>query len=700
MPDDHHSDPQRSNPLLSTEFVVPFDRIDASHVVPGLRRALARADERLQQIKAAAERDDLTYDDSVGALDALQEELARPFTLARHLTSVVNTPELRAAFNEVQPEVVSFFARLSSDQRVWSVLKRFADSDAGRALGGVARRNLDITLAEFRRSGADLPEAERKEVERLKVELARLSTRFAENVLDATNAFELVIEDEERLAGLPASAKRRARAAAEAKGQEGFRFTLQAPSYLPFIKYVDDRELRRTMYEAFLSIGGSEPHDNRDLIRAILRARREAANVLGFQDFADYQTELRMIGSGANAAAFAAELAEKTRPHFDREVAELERFAATELGLADLQPWDVAYASEKLRMARYDVDEEALRPYFPLPRVVEGLFDLTQRLFGVRVEPVSGVPTWHPQVEVFHLHHEDGTFLGSVYADWYPRESKRDGAWMNGLVTGGPTESGFEPHVGIIACNFTAPEEGAPALLTHSEVETVFHEWGHLLHHLVSRVPIKARSSMSVPWDFVELPSQIMENWTWEKQALDLFARHFETGETLPDELFQRLKRSRTFHGAIGQMRQLSFGTVDLALHRDFDPASEEDPLEFARQVLAPLDVRPEFARGERLTRFTHIFSGGYAAGYYSYKWSEVLDADAFGRFKAEGIFNPDTGRDFVAKILSKGDSEDAAKLFRDFMGRDPDVDALIRRNLGVEAGGVAADGLPADEAR
>lgn len=686
------------NPLLSTDFVIPFDRIDASHVVPGLREALARAEAQLEALVAAGEQGELAYETSVAVLDDLSQALARPFTLARHLTSVVNTPELRTAFNEVQPEVVAFFARLSSDQRVWRAIRRFADSEAGRALTGVAKRNLDKTLEEFERAGAALSEEERKRVEQLKVDLARLSTRFAENVLDATNAFELVITDEARLAGLPDSAKRRARAAAEAKGVDGFRFTLQAPSYLPFVKYVDDRELRRTMYEAFLAVGGAEPHDNRGLIREILAKRREAANVLGYRDFADYQTEPRMIGSGARAAAFQEELAEKTRPHFEREVAELERFAAEELGIDELMPWDVSYAAEKLRMARYDVDEEALRPYFPLLHVLEGLFDLTERLFGVRVERVEGVPTWHPEVEVYHLTHEDGTFLGSMYADWYPRESKRDGAWMNGLVTGGPTADGFEPHVGIIACNFTAPEGDTPALLTHSEVETIFHEFGHLLHHLLSRVPIKARSSMSVPWDFVELPSQIMENWTWEKQALDLFARHYRTGETLPDELFERLRRSRTFHGAIAQMRQLSFGTVDLALHRDYDPASDEDPLEFARRVLAPLEVKPEFARGERLTRFTHVFSGGYAAGYYSYKWSEVLDADAFGRFQEEGIFDPDTGRAFANEVLAKGDSEDAAVLFRAFRGRDPDVDALIRRNLGVVAG-AAADALPAAEA-
>ena len=676
----------QGNPLLSTDFVIPFDRIEAQHVVPGLRAALATADQRLEAMaETAAGSAPVTFENSLGALDELAEGLYRPFGLVGHLNGVVNSPELRAAFNEVQPEVVAFFARLWTDQRVWSVLKRFAESAEGRALTGVAQRHLRKTMDQFRRAGADLGEAGRKRVEELKVELARLSTRFSENVLDDTNAFELLIEDEEQLAGLPASARRRARAAAEAKQQAGYRFTLQAPSYMPFMKYSEQQGLRRLMYEAYFSVGGEGAHDNRPLVRQILAKRREVASVLGYADFADLQTEARMIGSGANAAAFTTELTAKTAAHFEREVQELAQFAAQELGIHELQRWELAFVSEKLRMARFDIDEEELRPYFPLPGVLKGLFDLTEHLFGVSVTRVEGVPAWHEDVEVYHLTHEDGTFLGSFYADWFPRESKRGGAWMNGLVTGGPSAKGFEPHVGIVAANFSTPEGSGPALLTHDEVETVFHEFGHLLHHLVSRVPIKTRSSMNVPWDFVELPSQIMENWTWEKQALDLFARHVDTGATIPTELFARLESTRTFGGAIAQMRQLAFGTVDLALHRDYDPGSDLDPLEFASRIIAPYEVRPEFASGNRLTRFTHVFAGGYAAGYYSYKWSEVLDADAFSRFQAEGIFNPDTGRDFAEKVLAQGDGDESAQLFRDFMGRDPQLDALIRRNLGAE---------------
>ncbi len=681
------------NPLLSPEFEIPFDKIRPEHVAPAIREALAEAQKRLPELKARCAGEPLTYEITLQALDDLVEGVVHPYRLARHLLGVMNGPELRQAFNEVLPEVTAFLARLATDHDLWQIVARYAETPEGAALEGVRQRHLRKTEQAFRRAGASLPEAERKRVEALNVELAQLSTKFSENVLDATNDYELVITSEEALAGLPESALRRARASAASRGLEGYRFTLQAPSYLPFVKYVEDRELRRELHEAFLGVGAAEPYDNRGIMREILARRRELAQLLGYADFADLQADDRMIGTGAHAAAFEQDLEARTRPYFDAEVAELERHARTELNLERLEAWDVPFVSEKLRKERFSLDEEELRPYFPLPQVLSGLFDLTERLFGVKVTPADGVPTWHHDVDVYHFRHEDGTFLGALYADWFPRESKRNGAWMNGLRTGGPGPAGFEPHVGIIACNFTPPEDGRPALLTHSEVETVFHEFGHLLHHVMCRVEVRARSSMNVAWDFVELPSQIMENWTWEREALDLFARHYETGDALPAELFEALAGSRNFLEATAQMRQLMLGTVDLAIHRDFDPQGGDDLLEFGRRTMAGLEVRPDFAKGERLARFTHIFSGGYAAGYYSYKWSEVLDADAFSRFAKEGIFNPETGRAFAAAVLSRGDADDPAQLFRDFMGREPDMDALIRRSLGDAAlGGALPD--------
>ena len=421
------------------------------------------------------------------------------------------------------------------------------------------------------------------------------------------------------------------------------------------------------------------------MLRDILAKRRELARVLGYRDFADLQLEDRMIGSGSAAQDFERTLAERSAPYFHADARALADHARRDLGLDDIRPWDLAYVAESLRRATFAFDEEALRPYFSLDAVLAGMFEVARRLFGVRVERTHGVPTWHPEVETYDVYADDGAFLGSFYADWFPRPAKRGGAWMNPLVTGAPGREPPEPHVGVIVANFTPPEEGRTPQLTHDEVTTVFHEFGHLLHHLMCRVDIPARGSMSVAWDFVELPSQIMENWVWEREGLDLFARHAETDETIPDDLFERLRRSRTFLEGSAQMRQLSFGTVDLALHIDFDPDGGEDPVAFGQRVMEPFGLRPEFAHNNFLTAFSHIFAGGYAAGYYSYKWSEVLDADAFSRFRREGIFNRETGRAFAETILERGDSEQPELLFRAFMGRDPDPQALLQRNLGPE---------------
>ena len=348
-----------------------------------------------------------------------------------------------------------------------------------------------------------------------------------------------------------------------------------------------------------------------------------------------------------------------------------------------MQPYDLAYLTEKLRKAKYDLDEEELRPYFPLENVLSGLFDITERLFGVTVGKRENSKVWHEDVEFYDLFDESGTHLGSFYADWFPRESKQGGAWKNGFIIGGPDGAAFDPHLAVIVANFTPPQAGKPALLTHREVQTIFHEFGHLLHHVLSRVEVRERGATNVPRDWVELPSQIMENWTWERDALDLFARHYETGEPIPEALFDKMTAARTFMEASAQMRQLSLGTVDLTLHTDYAPERDGDVIRYGNRVMEPFVFHPEFAHNSFLTAFTHVFAGGYASGYYSYKWSEVLDADAFSRFKNEGIFNRKTGRDYVEAVLSRGDSADPAELFREFMGRDPDASALIERNLG-----------------
>jgi len=685
------------NPFLSRAVYPPFDAMTADAVASGVRCAVERAERELEELAAAD--GPRTFENTLLALDALEERVSRTFGYARHLTQVRSSPALRRAYNEALPAYSAFVASIPTHAGLWSALKAYAATDEAHALVGVRRRHLDKTLQEFRRAGADLPEKDRERARALRVELSRLSTHFSENVLDATNSYEMVLTDEAELEGLPESVRRRARLAAEARGLEGYRFTLQAPSYRSFMKFAAARDRRRQLYQAFTGRAAAGEHDNRPVLAAILRKRRELARLLGFRDFADLQLEDRMLASGAQAQAFERDLARRTLPYFRDEVRALTEYARQSLGIDRLEPWDLDYVAESLQRDRFAFDEEALRPYFPLDAVLDGLFQIAERLFGVRVRPVDEAATWHPEVRVYDLFDRAGVRLGAFYADWHPRESKRDGAWMNPMVTGGPVEvagvdgagagaAAFAPHLGIIAANVTPPSDDRPALLSHDEVTTLFHEFGHLLHHVLGRVEVPARGSLgSVAWDFVELPSQLMENWAWEREGLDLFARHVDTGERIPEGLYRRLAASRTFLAAASQMRQLSLGTVDLALHIDFDPEHGGDPIAFGQHVMEPFVLRPEFAHNPFLTSFSHIFSSGYAAGYYSYKWSEVLDADAFSRFQREGIFNPETGRAFVDAVLSRGDSEDPMALFRSFMGREPDPDALIRRNLGVMIG-------------
>ena len=667
------------NPFLSRAVRIPFAEMTPADALPAIDEALSEAQRELDALLGSTERNFET----VLALDKLTEHLERPMGFVSHLTSVKDSPALRAAFNQVLPRYTTFMTRLGLNPELWQVIKEVADTPEAQTLTGVRKRHLEKTVQEFVRAGAELSEPDKARFEELNLELSQLAQKFSENVLDATNAFDLLVTDEAELAGLPDSALKLARASAEAKEQDGWRLTLQFPSYFPVLTYAENRTLRETMYRAYTSRAGDGEFDNRELISQILELRRARAELLGFKTHADYVLEPRMVSTGAEALAFVRGLAERTRPYWDEEIAALEAFAET-LGLSDLKPWDVSFVAEKLRQQNYAFDEEALRPYFPLNVVLDGLFSITQDTFGVTVTRRDNPEVWHPDVEYYDLHDKDGIHLGSFYADWFPREDKRGGAWMNGLITGGPTARGFEPHIGLIACNFSPPEAGRPALLTHGEVETIFHEFGHLLHHCLSRVEIPARSGTSVAWDFVELPSQIMENWCWEEPALDRFARHFETGEPIPPELFEKLRAARTFMGANMQMRQLSFATADLTLHTVYDPEAG-DVVAYTQKVMEPFAVRPEFARNSFITAFSHIFSGGYSAGYYSYKWAEVLDADAFTRFQNEGLFNPDTGRAYVDTILSRGDSDAPEVLFRDFMGRDPDQAALLRRNLGVD---------------
>jgi oligopeptidase A len=672
------------NPLLSLrpEVEIPFERIFGEHVTPAIDALLAEAQEKLDALVADIR--PRTYETTLGALEAVTERLDFVMGVVSHLESVATTPALRAAYNAVQPAVSAFFSGLALSEGVYSALKRYAETDEGRALQGTRRRFLDKTIADFKRSGAELAAEDKARLSAMDVELATLTLRYGQNVLDATNAFELVIEDDKRLAGLPESAVAAARASAAQKGRAGFRFTLQAPSYVPAMTYLDDRALREQLYRAFTTRATSGDLDNRPIVRKILELRRAKARLLGFSHFADLVLEDRMAKTGEAARRFIATLNQAARQAFEREHEELAAFHA-ELdgeGAPKLAPWDVSYYAEKLRKARFDFDDEALRPYFPLEGVLEGAFAIAERLYGVQITAWEGASVWHPSVRAYLMREPDGHASAAFYVDVAPRESKRDGAWMQGLVT-----SIFsvpeERHLEVLAGNMTLPLEDRPALLHHREVATVFHEFGHLMHHASSRVEVRALAGTNVAWDFVELPSQIMENWCWEREALDLFARHYKTSATIPDALLESMRAARTFRAATAMLRQLGFAEVDLALHMDWDPESGVDPVTFGREVIerySPVRLPEDHAM---LAAFGHLFASpvGYAAGYYSYKWAEVLDADAFSRFKHEGLWSREVGAAFRAEILSRGDSDDPMALYRRFMGREPRLEALLERD-------------------
>jgi oligopeptidase A len=688
------------NPFLDPAFQIQWSRLTSEHVVPDIELALERARGRIDAI--AADTSSVTFENTFLALEEATDELNQAWTKVSTLQSVADSPALRQAHNQMLPKVSAFYAGIPLNAALWGRLKAFERSPVAGLLAGLHRRLLSETAADFRQAGADLPADKRSRLEAVQTELSGITQTFSENVLDATNAWQLVVEEEGRLAGLPAHAKDAARRNAEGKGlgspeRPAWRFTLHQPSLEPFLTYVEDAGLRRELWSAAAALGSAAPHDNTTLAGRILSLRAERAALLGKPDFTDAVLERRMARTGARAMEFVEDLRGRCAEAFARECRELEEHKAAASGAAaapggHLAPWEVGFWAEKLRRARYDFDEEALRPYFPIDRVVAGLFELVGRVFGLRVEErtADGVETWHPEVKFYAVHDDRGRHIGSFYADWHPRESKRGGAWMSALITGGPRPDGSRaPHLGMICGNMTPPVPGRPALLRHREVETIFHEFGHLLHHLMGEVGIKSLNGLNVAWDFVELPSQIMENWCWERESLDLFARHHESGAPIPEEMFRRMIAARNFRAACGAMRQVSFAKMDLVLHRraaEFAKLADIEPQ--ARAAVADCLVPTEPPAPTIAKRFTHIFGDpvGYAAGYYSYKWAEVLEADAFTRFRREGLFSRRVGREFAEKILSRGNSDDPGVLFRDFMGRDPDIQALLIRS-GLAAG-------------
>jgi oligopeptidase A len=671
------------NPLTLRTSEIPFDAFNAEQITAAVDELLALATEELESIKAVTE--PRTFSNTMLALDNLGLTLDYAMGIVGHLESVATTPEWRTAYNAVLPKVTEFRSKLILDQKLWQSLVAYAGTPEAQELPAHHARYLTKTIDAFRRGGAELSASDKEVLSQINTELANVTNTFSQNTLDATNAFEFVTTNKDELRGLPESALTLGQASAASKGLEGWRFTLQAPSFIAIMTYADNRELREHFYRAYNTRCSTGQFSNRDYLYRILELRAQKAKLLGLTDFSDLVLVDRMAKNGANAQGFVDQLRSRIEPHFHRDTHELKSFVRESYNIApeSLMPWDIAYYVEKMRKARYDFDDEELRPYFSLPNVMTGLFAIVERTLGVSVSPNPQLPTWDPHVTAYSaFDSESGALLGHFYADLFPRENKRGGAWMNSLVTHAATDGAEYPHVGLIAGNFTPPTGDRPSLLTHDEVTTLFHEFGHLLHLLCNTTELRGQSMSDVAWDFIELPSQIMENWCWDRESLNIFARHYQTGEPIPEVLFEKMLKARNYRSASHMMRQLGFSTVDLALHQKYDRARDGDVAAYTREILehySPVSVPQDYSM---ILTFTHLFSSsvGYAAGYYSYQWAEVLDADAFSRFQNEGVFNRATGRDFRDAVLSRGDSQDPEVLFERFMGRKADPTALLER--------------------
>lgn len=685
------------HPFLASDFHVRWSTLVPDAIEADIRHALELSKRSIEAI-CAQDPAEASYESAFLALETATEELSDGWGRLNHLDSVSDNPAQREELNKMLPDVSDFYSSIALNDRLWTVLKTCGESPQIEKLDSVRKRFVEETLADFRQSGADLPPEQKQRVAAIEAELSKITKQYSEHVLDSTNAWDLVITDEAKLAGLPESAKAGAAANARAKDIEApaWRFTLQFPSMFPIMQHLHDDGIRRQVWEASSKVGGYGEYDNTSLVWKILELRHEKASILGHSHFADLTLLRRMAKTGEGALEFIENLHSRIVPAFHADFKQIAQYKAAKSGqpVDALEPWETAYWAERQRKENYNLDDEELRPYFPVDGVMSGMFEIASRIFGITIQqketifidpkspvqnPESKIETWHPEVSFYEIHDsKSGSHLGSFYADWHPRESKRGGAWMNSLHTG---NSG-EPHLGLIIGNMSPPVDGKSALLTHSEVETIFHEFGHLLHGMLSQVPVKSLSGTSVPWDFVELPSQIMENFCWDRQSLDLFARHHETDEPIPAELFDKMIAARNYLSASAFMRQISFAKLDLELHIHLDQWLGQDLDAVDRAILADYRAPLKTDSPSMLRRFGHLFSSstGYAAGYYSYKWAEVLDADAFTRFQKEGILNPETGRAFREHILSKGNSAPADELYRRFMGRDPELEPLLVR--------------------
>ena len=670
---------EKLNPLLDFSGLPRFDELKPEHVAPALDELLAEGRAAIQRVLAAP----VTWDAFVAPLEDANERLGRAWGQVAHLHAVLDSPELRDAYNATLPKITQYWTELGQNQQLFEKYKQLAASPQFASLAPARKKIVENALRDFRLGGAELPADKKARYAAIQEELAKTSSRFSENVLDATKAFSIIV-DEKRIGGIPQDVLDAAREAAQKEGKPGWKFTLHAPSYLPVLQYADDRSLRETLYRESATRAsefGKPEWDNTPLIARIVELRRELARLLGYQTYAEVSLVPKMAETPAQVLSFLDDLARRARPFAEKDVAELREFARAELGLDQLESWDIAYASEKLRVKRYSFSDQEVKQYFPEPVAVQGLFRVAETLYGIRIAPAPA-RTWHEDVKFYEIRDSSGSLVGQFYMDLYARDTKRGGAWMDDAITRRRKGTQLQTPVAYLTCNFSRPVGGKPALFTHDEVLTLFHEFGHGLHHLLTRVEDLGVSGINgVEWDAVELPSQFMENFCWEWDVLRHMTKHVDTGEPLPRELFDKMVAAKNFQSGLAMLRQIEFAVFDMRLHSDFDPMSGRTALQLLEEVRNQIAVLKPPAYNRFPNNFSHIFAGGYAAGYYSYKWAEVLSADAYSFFEEHGVLDPKSGERFRDEVLAVGGSRPAAESFRAFRGRDPSVEPLLRHN-------------------
>ncbi len=670
------------NPLLNLSGLPRFTEIKPEHVAPAIEQLLA--DYGMLVKKLLADDAPPTWDSFVLPMENANEHVSRAWGPVAHLNAVMNSPELREVYNASLPKITAFYAELGQNLALFEKFKLLRSSDEFESLSDARKKIIENELRDFRLGGAELSADKKARYLQIQERLSELTSRFSDNLLDATNDYTLLISDKAKLSGLPDDALQMAQETAVAAEQSGWMFTLKAPSFGPVMQFADNRALREKLYRAYstrASEFGKAEHDNTPLMDEIVKLRSEEARLLGFANFGELSLAAKMADTPQQVVSFMRELAQRARPYAEKDLFELRDFASKELDLPKLSSWDVSYASEKLRERRYAFSEQEVKQYFPEDAVLTGMFKLVETLYGLQIKPASA-PVWHDTVRFFDIRNAQNRLVGQFYLDLYARNSKRGGAWMDDVIARRRLPAGIQTPVAYLNCNFSAPVGGKPAVFTHDEVITLFHEFGHGLHHLLTEVEDLAVSGINgVEWDAVELPSQFMENFCWEWEVLQGMTRQVDRGETLPRALFDKMLAAKNFQSGLGTLRQIEFSLFDMLMHSSFEAGGGKTILQLLDEVRAEVAVLmpPTFNRFPN--SFSHIFSGGYAAGYYSYKWAEVLSADAYSLFEEQGVLNPDVGARFRAEILAMGGSRGAMQSFTAFRGRAPSIDALLRHN-------------------